>query len=704
MINKSNNNPDKSLLFIKEIAKYFMDFLETDFHKRRNPKRSIKYQNKNNLNVGFNISKYNDFNKLILNLIPQVFKKSIKIKKGKYRTNITINLLDIIKFQTEKITKKQINIMLNRISEKIKKNCILYKNNFDQAYTTTLENISLIIKDNLVLPFINQLEIPLEKLDWGDENSIYLMEEELYSVLIALIENKILEIIKRTIIREKLNIKRELEPLFTPEEVKNSINIFFENFKVSDLFQEVYEIEQNRNILDKQELYLYFCDITYNKSKYPIFYIPFAINKEYNVMNIEFDSQVYINKKALEYIVQEYNKETGNMGYLKTITERIIYLAQYQNDFENVLNEIINEIVNFFELDNNIDIRIPEPQVSKSFWTRISNSCYIVLFDKSDEALVNDYEEILQKIDENDSVIVSAFNKLIEDFIHKNPTSYNQEIDDEWDEKETSDKLVFKSPIPLNGEQLQILSAIRKKDCKYITVVGPPGTGKSHTITAVVFNAIRDNQSVLVLSDKKEALDVVEDKITSTMNNVRHDENFQNPILRLGKTGSTYGKILSASSIDNIKTHYRAIRNVYENLENDINKIENSIREDIDAEIITYGDIEINEIIELYELENYLTAKNMLLNTEELLDQPDSSIELEEFRKIFRELRIIFQENTPKIFELFSISINNFRDLKTLVEFLNFLVNIDDINKKLQETFLTILIYCLTLALYQTEI
>jgi len=99
---------------------------------------------------------------------------------------------------------------------------------------------------------------------------------------------EILEIIKRTIIREKLNIKRELEPLFTPEEVKNSINIFFENFKVSDLFQEVYEIEQNRNILDKQELYLYFCDITYNKSKYPIFYIPFAINKEYNVMNIEF--------------------------------------------------------------------------------------------------------------------------------------------------------------------------------------------------------------------------------------------------------------------------------------------------------------------------------------------------------------------------------------------------------------------------------
>jgi len=39
---------------------------------------------------------------------------------------------------------------------------------------------------------------------------------------------------------------------------------------------------------------------------------------------------------------------------------------------------------------------------------------------------------------------------------------------------------------------------------------------------------------VLVLSDKKEALDVVEDKITNTLNKIRFDqEDFQNPILRL---------------------------------------------------------------------------------------------------------------------------------------------------------------------------
>ena len=55
-----------NLQFVKEVAKYFMDFLETDFHKRRNPKRSIKLRNENNLLVGLNLKKYQKFNSLIL--------------------------------------------------------------------------------------------------------------------------------------------------------------------------------------------------------------------------------------------------------------------------------------------------------------------------------------------------------------------------------------------------------------------------------------------------------------------------------------------------------------------------------------------------------------------------------------------------------------------------------------------------------------
>jgi len=36
---KTKIEDKNGLAFIKEVAKYFMDFLETDFHKRKNPKK-----------------------------------------------------------------------------------------------------------------------------------------------------------------------------------------------------------------------------------------------------------------------------------------------------------------------------------------------------------------------------------------------------------------------------------------------------------------------------------------------------------------------------------------------------------------------------------------------------------------------------------------------------------------------------------------
>jgi hypothetical protein len=38
---------------------------------------------------------------------------------------------------------------------------------------------------------------------------------------------------------------------------------------------------------------------------------------------------------------------------------------------------------------------------------------------------------------------------------------------------------------------------------------------------------------VLVISDKEEALDVVEDKISQSLNKIRVEDNFQNPIFRI---------------------------------------------------------------------------------------------------------------------------------------------------------------------------
>ena len=110
-------------------------------------------------------------------------------------------------------------------------------------------------------------------------------------------------------------------------------------------------------------------------------------------------------------------------------------------------------------------------------------------------------------------------------------------------------RLVFDSPLPLVEEQRKILSAIKHSKSRFIAVEGPPGTGKSHTITAVAFDLILAGKNLLILSDKKEALDVVEDKLNQVLTKVRPSEDFPNPILRLGMGASNYSQLLRKGAI-----------------------------------------------------------------------------------------------------------------------------------------------------------
>lgn len=638
---KGENQRANPLEFIKDVAKYFMDFLESDFHKQKNPKRSIRLRDSDNLLVGINLGKYPSFTTLVWKEVIRALQGQTihELSKGTHRSNIPRNLIDLVEVHVRKISDAQVERVTKAISEEILKAASANRKDYDQALTMSLDAATRTVKEGLVLPFVKHLEKPIENQNLGDEEVIYLMEEELTAVLVRLLENKVSELLNQILAENKPEVAKELATVFQLQDIQPRIRSFFESFKVGDLFTEMFEMERNRRILDKQEFYLYFCDIQFDKAKYPIFYVPFAVERKEDHFSIEFDYQVYINKKALEYIVQEYNEQKGVKGRLQSISERIIYLSQHKDDFGQFVTSVLSEISAHFGLDTVIDISSSEAQRARSLLVNVTNSCYVTLFDKSDEALVNDYEDILQLLSDDDNILAGIFNTLIDDFIHNNPKSFNREVEDEWDDAGTNDKLVYTSPIPLNSEQLQILAAVKKDGCKYITVEGPPGTGKSHTITAIVFDAILKNQSVLVLSDKKEALDVVEDKITSTLRSVRPDDRFQNPILRLGKIGSNYSQILSTTAIGDIKNHYRAVRKGYDDIESNISKIGNTLREDIEAEIVAYSEINLSEVRELIKLEASYERDGYPLEIGEVIARDESATTLEEFRGALINLR-----------------------------------------------------------------
>ncbi len=692
MSNKTNIGiqsfiPDNNILpFIKDVATYFMDFLETDFHKRRLPKRHIKLHSRDNLLTGINLSKYPAFNRLAWNLLNNNFdpNKFNSLQKGIYRADIPKDLVDIIRIQLNKVTNRQINSIINDVVMRVEEAIALNSKDFELAMNYASETTSTILKQHLITPLINNIEKPLETLNLGDDNITYLMEEELADILSQPIERAISKILKHFIAGDRVITRNVLKDAVAIDEIKTEIQSFFENFRVFDLYNEIYEMHRNMAILDKQEFYFYFFDITYKKIKYPIFYIPVTVQKADDGLQFEFDPQLYINKKALGYIAQEINGEKGKFGTIASINERIIYRVRYNSNLASALQPIVDELLDFFELDSKILVHKTLPQTSRGFYTKITNSCYIALFDKSDEALVNDYEMILQLLESDGHILADAFNGLIDDFVNRNPERVTIEVENEWDAKDVADKLIYSSPIPLNAEQLQIVSALKKTQCKYVTVEGPPGTGKSHTITAIAFNAIMDNQSVLILSDKKEALDVVEDKLTATMNQVRVDKNFQNPLLRLGKTGSTYSQILSTSSMNKIKDHYRVVKKEIGNIESNIIDLTTHLKSEIKNEIDCCNQIDLKKFYQMMSRENYFADSDYPIDISYLEQKPEYFDVIKEFRKTIIDLKAIFKDTRiQRLFSILNIDTTSitsanqlFQSLRPLKEFkyvINFL-------------------------------
>ena len=168
---------------------------------------------------------------------------------------------------------------------------------------------------------------------------------------------------------------------------------------------------------------------------------------------------MFINKKAIQYAFQVLFKEDKKVETFNE--ERKLYISEEENLSER-LTGIIQNLISKLRTEGNIDLKNSTKQISKSIEFVISNNCYFCVFDKSDEALINDYEDILSKILAGDSEVAAMFKQLITDFLINEPEVVNENIEDEWDGLEVNDRLNYESPIPANPEQLKILRALKQ--------------------------------------------------------------------------------------------------------------------------------------------------------------------------------------------------------------------------------------------------
>lgn len=651
--------------FANKISRYFLDFLETDFKRQQAPRRKIQTKTDTGFRCGVHLRKYAGLNAAIWKLIsePSTEGFTFRIPKGRFTAPISAVLLDLISKQIDSLELESFDrVKLETLAFATRKRGSAVENPekyIEEVQTAFAELVSQLI----VAPVLALLDGPFRQQAYSVIDSVYELETELADVLAAPVLEQLPSALNTFIVsgnQDPANLI--LNELFSEKEAKQRVKDFFESFATADSYQEVRDLLNYSRTGDNLQFYLYLCELRFGNAAYPVFYIPATVTLDDKNADfkLEFDPHLYVNKRAIDYICQE-QKSTSARIALSPIEERIIYLDEGRS-LVDAMEKVLIKMTPAFDLSSSLDLRQSTLQTASSALIKMRNSAFFGIFDKSDESLLNDYEELLTIVNGEQSGVGDLFLNIINGFLNEDPVSFKQQVHDGWDELPPQERLVAETPIPLNEEQRKVLMAIADPACKYIVVQGPPGTGKSHTITAIAFDCILKGRNILVLSDKQEALDVVQDKLKYALQSVRLGDEFPDPILRLGRTTSTYAKLISASSQERIQNHYRAAKSNNGKLLIQIGEHKSALSRNITETIGCYGGISIQEIEEMHEIEHAIglshpdslpllrepmqpkllddLAASLVLLTADLLSFADGIFDLSSMPLLLAELKV----------------------------------------------------------------
>ena len=138
-------------------------------------------------------------------------------------------------------------------------------------------------------------------------------------------------------------------------------------------------------------------------------------------------------------------------------------------------------------------------------------------FPQADSSIQKDYDSMLKMSQEELSGILSFIEDPleIEDTNEKSISNFGESSGEDFekrtiDERRENENFFF---LQSDSSQDRILLALSNIENKGIVIWGPPGTGKSQTIVNIIGDCLSKGKTVLVVSQKRAALDVVYDRI-----------------------------------------------------------------------------------------------------------------------------------------------------------------------------------------------
>jgi AAA domain len=584
-----------------KVSQYFLDFLESDFKRQQAPRRRVILQTSSGFKAGMALAGYRSLQDVMWNSLGKSWDATeIAITPRAFTRSLSQPLRLILKEQVAALSRESVDAVILAVVQQAKHSLPKSASHPEEWVSLVRQELADSLGAHIVRPMLSFLDTALKDQAYSSVDSVFNAEGDLIATLAEPLDEQLPEVLARfSVSRDTAELMQASVKLLNLDFVKPAVAGFFESFAASDAFLEFRDLETYVATSEGNQLYLYIGTIKYGSSIYPLLYLPLETRRDdkNGTYTIKFTNQLYANKRATDFILQELGSRSQKQ-WLSPIPERITYLTS-TGPVLDVVAPMFKKITKAFGFLD--DIKLSSGPVSQQSDTKvaIANSLYFCAFEKADEALLNDYEEMIAQVRTNKEGVVTLFQSMIEGVIAGNPVSIDAAIEKHWSELPVDLRAVPDTPIPLNEEQQKVLQAIRHDEGRIIVVEGPPGTGKSHTIVAIAADCAFRKKSCLVLSDKSEALEVVYDKLSRAMNEVRGSDDFPNPLLRLGTEQANFRKLTSASTLAQVSAQVKATTANRGSLEADRDHRRQTLRANIGTIIGAYGSIKTVEIASL---------------------------------------------------------------------------------------------------------
>ncbi|MEH7749412.1 DUF4011 domain-containing protein, partial [Neobacillus drentensis] len=304
-----------------------------------------------------------------------------------------------------------------------------------------------------------------------------------------------------TAIVEQITHQTKNDVILLKPTINNELSMSLSR-KLTDLYRNIKGIEDETGIHD---FYLGFPFLSGTLSdgtffQAPLFLYPIRLEKS-NVNAQKWVIKIDEDGPQINRTLFLAFKKLNNQTFTEDFFDQAAELATKYND-EEWLQFLKNHEMNVSFTPKGISKlkeyrkeEVPE----KAGLTMLENAV-IGNFPQGGSSLVKDYEELIVRSEESN---LSLAGELIE------PQDKDFETDGEPSvaEKSNNNNPDILNLLQADGSQEEIIQVARYK--KGIVVHGPPGTGKSQVIVNLITDALQQEKKVLVVCQKRAALDVV---------------------------------------------------------------------------------------------------------------------------------------------------------------------------------------------------